>query len=235
MKKIIIAIVSVLVLCMPLTACEEQKIYTAEVSSEELSEIQAEPDKSSTVNPKQESQSSVKVPSINSYKVIYIGKLNDYFRELVEYDVPDDSYFELIDIDQDKTPELVISSPTIHDSKCELYTVSGGKLVDLKVDAGFGQLFYNPELKQMATKKINQGKTDLWVGEIEKGKLKTVIKASGDTDAYKFSVNGKEVTEYEFYETVTPYDDIMSSPWVQLGKKHPFEAESITDIVNSYK
>lgn len=234
-KKIIAA--AILCSCMLLGGCsEEEGIPTVESenASSAVSKTETSVKTESQSDDKKETSKKPQAPAIDSWKVLYIQKLNDYFREIVEYNVPDGAFFELIDINKDKTPELVISAPSFRDAKCEVYTVNKGKLVDLKVDADFGKLFYNPELKQMATKTTSEGKTTTWVGEVENGALKQALKAVEDINNYKFTLNGKELSEYEYYEAVSDYEDIISSPWVQIGKKNPFEAESITEKVNSW-
>ena len=221
-------------ICLVMSGCGGEDNKDNESSKSESSAAESSAASVSQPKPKENSNKS-KTPAPDSWKVIYIQKLNDYFREMMEYDVPDGAFFELIDINKDKTPELIISSPSFHDAKCEVYTAYKGKLVDLKVDAGYEKLFYKEELKQIATKSISDGVTNIWAAELEDGKLKQAVKAVGDFGNYKFTVNGKDVTEYEFYEATANYNDFGDVPWVQLGKKTPFEAEKITEVVNSWK
>lgn len=231
-----ILVTALLGMCLVMSGCtgEEDGSENSKASSSESSA--AKTSAASVPVPKtKENSNKSQIPAADSWKVIYIQKLNEYFREMMEYDVPDGAFFELIDINKDKVPELVISSPSFHDGKCEVYTAYKGKLVDLKVDAKFEKLFYKEELKQIATKTIAENVTDVWAAEVADGKLKQVVKAVGDYGNYKFTVNGKEVTEYEFYEATADYNDFGDVPWVQLGKKTPFEAEKITEVVNSWK
>lgn len=139
------------------------------------------------------------------YAAIYLEKINE-----LEADGSADR-FALVDIDSDEIPELIASDSegsfdhdnafifTFHDGKAEL-------LASVIAGVDGGNLDFSRGGNLIHVSGAAAGMRDVFY-EIEDGKLKEVFsaEASSMNEDAKYSVNGEDVKEEEYYEQINAF------------------------------
>ena len=142
------------------------------------------------------------------------------------------SMFDLRDLNNDGTPELIISPDTQRTTTCEIYTVSGGQLVELGEIGGYGTLTFLPGLSLINDEYNGNG---FVIGKylgINNGEISPVLTYSDNTGSAAsgatiiHEINGESVTLPEFDEAMQPYRDEKGT---SIGRKYSFG-----DIALSY-
>lgn len=147
----------------------------------------------------------------------------------------DDSRFDLIDLDSDGTPELVISPGTESSSVCSIYTFSGGTAVKTGEAGSKGTFVYIPEREVIYS--LYAGDT-FDIGEYfqltDEG-LVSVMKyyssyAINDGESTTFEINEESVSRKEYEEARAEYTSVTD---IAVGRRYTF-ADSAVDYALHY-
>lgn len=173
------------------------------------------------------SESTTNTPE--DWKSIYKTKLQEKAKEYSgsEYDAK----FELVDIDQNGSPELFISPAEFRTSACEVYTICDGSIKQLQVSTMYGGLHYNSKEKIIGDVHIyNLGSTVLyWAAKLENGDIKVIYSSDAHDDT--FTVNGENVTLEEYKAANAKYPIQGGEDWKFVGRKHSLNSSEIDNVL----
>lgn len=141
-----------------------------------------------------------------------------------------ESMFELMDIDGNGTPELIISPNSEANTICEIYTAYAGELEEFAQTGSYGELTFIPESRTIGFEYIGDG---FVMGEYlsqKDGKYQPAVTfynnegmaMSGARISYE--INGEDVSLSEYESALEPYSNVFS---VSLGRKYSFGEESV--------
>lgn len=128
--------------------------------------------------------------------IIYKDFLNEYLTDNGQStDNPD--YFQLIYIDDDEIPELILSHGSSFSSQVELYSIQDGEVTILGENLGSnGEIFYIPNQNKILST-INKESGTATLYEIRDGYLNKIHSSSMQTgmDGMYFTIDGQNVSE----------------------------------------
>ena len=161
----------------------------------------------------------------------YENKLNE-FRSSSEFfsDNNTGSRFDLVDITNDGTPELIISPNNMASTSCEIYSYTNGSVTSIGTIGSNGMFLYLPNVQLI--KDEYQG-TAFVLGKYlsyEKGELASVLtykdnsKSASSGGSIIHEINGEEVLLPEYDAALAPYEN---EPSVNIGRKYTFGETSI--------
>lgn len=136
-----------------------------------------------------------------------------------------ESMFELVDIDGNGTPELIISPDTESSTVCEIYTAYAGELEEFAQTGSYGLVKFIPENRAIGFEYIGDG---FVTGEYlakEDGRYQTAVlfynnegmAMSGARISYE--INGEDMPLSEYEAALAPYSNVFS---VEIGRKYSF-------------
>ncbi|NLT09498.1 MAG: hypothetical protein GXY08_08345, partial [Ruminococcus sp.] len=149
-------------------------------------------------------------------------------------DFSKDSRFDLRDLNKDGTPELIISPNSTPNSPCQLYTFSGGNIVSLGDNGGYGCFEYYPASEFISNEHSGQG---FIIGEFRRlvdGELKTDISYYNNADSaasgalITYEINKEEVTLKEYDEALELF---RANPSLTIGRKYTFGQSAIDNAI----
>ncbi len=175
----------------------------------------------------QEEPEKISPESISfEWQAPYESQLNE-FKNSDRYNSnpTDGSAFEITDITGDDTPELIISPSNDKSSVCEIYTCSGGTILELGTAGFFGEFEYLPEQGYIHEEYSGDGfvigKFKQYDGSELVDKLNysdnSGEASSGATIVH--SINGSEVLLNQYEETLAEYN---VGPSFRIGRKFTF-------------
>ena len=144
-------------------------------------------------------------------------------------DHTDDSRFDLVDLNSDGTPELVISPGTDPSSACSIYTFSDGTAVKAGEEGSKGEFSYIPEKEVCHS--LYAGDT-FDIGEyfqLTDSELVPVMKyyssyAINDGESTTFEIDDESVTRKEFEEARAEYTSVTD---ISVGRRYTFAATAV--------
>lgn len=168
------------------------------------------------------------------WQPLYEQKLNEFtssdkFSETAANGT-EESRFDLCDLNDDGTPELIISANNNHTTTCEVFTVSNGEVISIGEIGEYGSFTYYPDFKLINNEYSGDG---FVVGKF--------ISLNGNvfTDAMTYSdnrgsaskgaeikheIDGKELTLPEYDEAMEMYKNAKT---ISLGRKYTFGSASV--------
>lgn len=146
--------------------------------------------------------------------------------------------FSIFDIDENGTPELILSPGNVHLYQCRVYTVSGGELTLIDYEMGSsGVCFCVPAKHYLISTYIGMGAEIDSYFSLEGTKLTPVISFYNDEYAVKesgtdYTINDEKVTAEEYNNEYAKY---FSADEICLGRTYPLSENSIKYAVTGYK
>lgn len=161
----------------------------------------------------------------------YENKLNE-FKSSAEFSSDNDngSRFDLVDITNDGTPELIISPNSTASTSCEIYSYTSGSVESIGTVGSNGMFLYLPDVKLI--KDEYQG-TAFVLGKYlsyEKGELTSILtykdnsRSASSGGSIIHEINDKEVLLPEYDAALAPYEE---EPSVNIGRKYTFGETSV--------
>lgn len=160
----------------------------------------------------------------------------EYKNILASFDYPDMA-FDLVFIDDDNIPELVVSEGLAHVAGCNIYTMYNGSCVELGNYGVYGEIGYVKNSGRIMLSNLQQGYASCFVGEIRDGAIQTIFTASSNTGAvideseYKFIVNDNDVSHAEYDERVMSYFNQPDLQWA--GRRYSMNPDVINAALNA--
>ena len=160
----------------------------------------------------------------------------EYKNILASFDYPDMA-FDLVFIDDDNIPELVVSEGLAHVAGCNIYTMYNGSCVELGNYGVYGEIGYVKYDGDIMVADVNQGYSTYFVAEIKDGAIQTVMTAFDNTGAvmseaeYEFKVNDNIVTQNDFQSKVSPYFGDPELRWA--GRRYSMNPDVINAALNA--
>lgn len=212
---------------------------SSDTQSESISETSAE------ATAKTESETITEAPDISSdYKALYKAKLAE-LRETEEYE-PSISTFDLYNIDNDGTPELITANGNYHAAMAEIYFVRDGEVIKLcdpssgDEYSGFGSwgMAQVAEGGYIASRYFGMGSGYADYYRLGNGELTHLLSSEhhmffpdeSDEEQDRYVIDGNEVSEEEYNEAVREYEAMN---WTDVGQGNRFfdidEAEKVID------
>ena len=153
-----------------------------------------------------------KHPTVGNWRKAYTDFLKQY---LAEVDNPEACGFNLVYIDNDNAPELVVRDGNAHYSAAHVYTCINSKVVKLVGDLGgtFGTIGYVEKGGLMYSDVCYHGVGTTTIYRIDAGtckKVVTLFNNAGDTPEGKtatYEVNDKKVSKSEYDRAWKKYKD----------------------------
>lgn len=190
------------------------------------------------------SETSAATDTPADYKALYKEKLSE-IRENEEYE-PSISTFDLYDIDNDGTPELIVAFGNYHAAMVTIYSVCDGevkKLCDPAIGdeySGFGSwgTAQVAEGGYIASRYSGMGSGYADYYRLENGELTHLVSSEhhmyftdeSEEERDKFVIDGNEVSEEEYKEAAEKYE---AMEWTDVGQGYRFfdmnEAEKVID------
>lgn len=207
-------------------------------SSEESSEPEQSDDESSDESSEESEKSEKSSEPQKSWKEQYIDKAREYYKSISEGGtLPQKVEFELLDMDQDGMPELIISTEDESYNGGIIFSFADGKATEATEHIVINQeMMYQPQSKQIA---LLYGRSDfasLTVCELKDGYFERVLDATvklitpESPNGGYYHIDGRDVSKDQFDSHVYPYLSTyteFNSNWTYiLGKKRTYtEAE----------
>lgn len=225
------------------TSAETQPESVSETNSETVGETETETETETEAETTTESVNEAPDTSAD-YKSLYKEKLSE-LRENEEYE-PSISTFDLCDIDNDGTPELIAAFGNYHAAMVTIFTVRNGEVIKLSDPSlgdeysGFGSwgTAQVAEGGYIASRYSGMGSGYAVYYRLENGELTHLVSSEHHTyftdeseeEGDKFVIDGNEVSEEEYNEAVGKYEAMN---WTDVGQGYRFfdmdEAEKVID------
>lgn len=168
------------------------------------------------------------------WQPLYEQKLNEFtgsdkFSETANNGL-EESRFDLCDLNDDGTPELLISANNGHTTMCEIFTVSSGEIISIGEIGEYGSFTYYPDFRLIKNEYSGDG---FVVGKFinfngkELSEAMTYSDNSGSASkgaVIKHEINGKELSLPEYDEAMEMYKNAST---ISLGRKYTFGSASI--------
>ena len=220
-----------------------ETVTTSDTQPESVSETTAETYGETETETTTESVNET--PDISAdYKTLYKEKLSE-IQEYEEYE-PSISTFDLCDIDNDGTPELIAAFGNYHAAMVTIYSVWDGEVIKLcdpssgDEYSGFGSwgTAQVAEGGYIASRYSGMGSGYADYYRLEKGELTHLVsfehhmyfpdESEEEEDTYV--IDGNEVSDEEYNEAVGKYE---AMDWTDVGQGYRFfdidEAEKVID------
>lgn len=146
---------------------------------------------------------------------------------------PADAYWDLQDLDQDGTPELIIAEGTAHVSSTRLYYYEGGAAKQMLQDDGqplnfgeYGEFLVCPEEHLAGISNTHMGFTYTDIRKYENHKLTRILFMDDNENApgeetIEYKVNDVKVTKEEYEAKFK--SDFESRNWTKVGTKYSID------------
>lgn len=165
------------------------------------------------------------------------GWKNAYKAIVTEFkgiaDNPADAYWDLQDLDQDGTPELIIAEGTAHVSSTRLYYYEDGAAKQMLQDDGqplhfgeYGEFLVCPEEHLAGISNTHMGFTYTDIRKYENHKLTRILFMDDNENApgeetIEYKVNDEKVTKEEYEAKFK--SDFESRNWTKVGTKYSID------------
>lgn len=171
----------------------------------------------------------------NKWEKAYQDKLQEFMNsDAFGTIAPNDSMFDLRDINGDNIPELFISVGTYHEAKVHAYSFLNGKIIEFFDGGEYGLLSYIPSESYLYENVSYAPGPDRSVDSLLKvykydGKTITKVIEFGDNvrgmNNY-FTIDGTEVDKNKYYNEKEKYN----LPSISLGRNYLFDSVNINNI-----
>lgn len=160
----------------------------------------------------------------------YEAKLNEFKASPDFSEGLSGSMFDLMDLNADGTPELIISPDITPDSKCSIFMSVGGNITDVGTAGANGYFSYIPDKKLIGYTYAGQAFEVSEFSALEEGTI--IVKDSfynnrsslSSGGVMKYQRNGEDIRIADYEKAVNEYNDM---PSVSAGRKYSFDAESV--------
>lgn len=153
-------------------------------------------------------------PSQPDWKDIYNGVLSGYRGSST-------AMYDLVDIDGNGVPELIVSPSTEKYAPADLYTVSGGSLVNCgDIGSYYGKASVIPGAGIIFKSAGGMGIWKRIISEYDNGMLYTIEALDSEDMSQSYKINGEEVSKDEFDEKYSSYSERL----VSVGRKYDIGA-----------
>ena len=165
----------------------------------------------------------------------YEAKLNEFKASPDFSEGLSGSMFDLMDLNADGTPELIISPDITPDSKCSIFMSVGGNITDVGTAGANGYFSYIPDKKLIGYTYAGQAFEVSEFSALEEGTI--IVKDSfynnrsslSSGGVMKYQRNGEDIRIADYEKAVNEYNDM---PSVSAGRKYSFDAESVNYALN---
>ncbi len=143
--------------------------------------------------------------------------------------------FDLRDLTNDGTPELIISPDQSRDSKCRIYTVVDGVLTHIDDLGSCGVFGYLPEKGLLS---YNYDGTEFALNEFYSVSNESLTSeavfynnenALSDGAVLTYELNGEQVSITEYDEALAAY---LDQPSLSIGRKYSFSDSSVNEAIH---
>ena len=167
--------------------------------------------------------------SIPDWKTAYRQVLNDF---MASENFSEVSTWDLLDIDNDGTPELLISAAKYRTSGIIFYYYENGKAVPVldennqPIEYGsYGEVLICPDESLIEMYNLNHGMGYTFISKYEDHSLKIILKTFENSGAVgkenaSYEVNDNVVSEAEYNRAC---DEFSSNNWENAGYKYTFD------------
>lgn len=178
------------------------------------------------------------IENLGKYRVAYASFLRTNKSQFYK-----NARFQLLDINGDLTPEMMVVDDCIHMASVRLYTYYNGKVVKLGEYGSYGEMFYIPEQNLIDSAYMHQGIISDAFYKMEKGEMKSlgnfqsVERYVNETENWTtdYYVNSEESTK-EAYEAginkIMGGRKLKSGSW---GKSVDITEENIKKMLKNVK
>lgn len=172
-------------------------------------------------NSSSEAEKNIAPDSItHSWQAPYEAKIKE-FKESDKYS--ENSCFDLYDLTDDGSPELIISPNNDATTKCLIYTTEGEGVSELGELGNYGYFTFCPETKIIKDEYIGSGMVLGKIYSLTSGPLKTVISYSDNSasvsmgGAIYHEVNGENLSIAEYEKALEPYSSLDT---IEIGRRY---------------
>ncbi|EWM52383.1 dockerin type I domain-containing protein [Ruminococcus flavefaciens] len=172
----------------------------------------------------------------NKWEKAYQDKLQEFMNsDAFGTIAPNDSMFDLRDINGDNIPELFISVGTYHAATVQVFSFLNGEIIELFDGGEYGLLSYIPSesyLCENVSKAPGPDKSIDSLLKVYKYDGKTITKVIEFGDNFRgmnnyFTIDGTEVDKNKYYNEKEKYN-LQSS--ISLGRNYLFDSVNINNI-----
>ena len=143
--------------------------------------------------------------------------------------------FDLIDLDHDNTPELILSPNTEAATACEIFSISGGQISSLGTIGMNGTFRYLPTMDVLWEEFTGGNFTLGKYVKLNGGVLEPVISYSDNSAAAAsgarivHEINGEDLLLPEYEKQLEPYTSAVSE---EIGRKYTFGSAAVEYAVH---
>lgn len=158
-----------------------------------------------------------------------------YRNKLDSFSASSDSRFDLCDLNNDGSPELIISPDTSASTKCEVYTYSDGSIKEFTQIGGGGQFSFIPEISVIGYEYDGDG---FVIGEyynVIGNNLESALTfynnaaSAASGAAISYEINSDDVTLSEYTNALAEFTD---SCVLSVGRKYSFGDDSLNYAIH---
>lgn len=225
------------------SSIEESSAESSEESEEskEGSESEGSSEQSEDSGEQSEKSAEPQIP----WQEQYIKSADEYIKSISDDGAPQNIDFELLDIDQDGKPELIIATEDESYYDGIIFSFADGKATDATEHIVINQkIMYNPQSRQIALLYGRSDYASLIVGELKDGYFERVLDAScklitpESPNGGYYHIDGRDVSKDQFDSHVYPYLSTyteFNSNWTYvLGKKTKYSASALKAALSNW-
>lgn len=141
-------------------------------------------------------------------------------------DCSENSAFDLVDLDGDHSPELIISPSTEPKAVCRIYTCKSGTSSELGELCKGGKVVWLPEMELYKDEYQGESFTIGSYLSLENGEFTEKLNyyTSNNISSVKHTINGDELLLPDYEEKLKPYNDAYT---VVYGRKYGFGENAV--------
>lgn len=219
----------------------EESSAESSAESKEGSESEGSSEQSEDSGEQSEKSAEPQIP----WQEQYIKSADEYIRSISDDGAPQNIDFELLDIDQDGKPELIIATEDESYYDGIIFSFADGKATDATEHIVINQkIMYNPQSRQIALLYGRSDYASLIVGELKDGYFERVLDAScklitpESPNGGYYHIDGRDVSKDQFDSHVYPYLSTyteFNSNWTYvLGKKTKYSASALKAALSNW-
>ena len=183
------------------------------------------------------SVSAVPVSAANdtdSWKTVYSKYLKNKIKKMDPSIIPEDYKFSVNDLDDNGTPELILSEGPYHYVSCDIYTCKDGKLKKLGSTGSNGVFDYDPVNNVIESSYTGMGVVSSTLFKMKNGKMSRMIYflSYNSVNGESFLVSDKEVSKATYEKYTKKY--AMASR-ITLGRDYSLTETDIKCATGGYK
>lgn len=141
-------------------------------------------------------------------------------------DCSENSAFDLVDLDGDHSPELIISSSTESKAVCRIYTCKNGTSSELGEICKGGKVIWLPEMELYKDEYQGESFTIGSYLSLENGEFTEKLNyfTSNNISSVKHTINGEDLLLPDYEEKLKPYNEAYT---VVYGRKYGFGENAV--------